>query len=352
MRPLSNVQVLRGIAALLVVVFHIREEIGERLGDDRWPSMTFGAFGVDIFFVISGFILVYATAPEFGSVRAAPTFFLRRLTRIVPLYWAVTAAYALFMVRTHQDPGYTAPYLAASLSFLPYPQPGGGDYSPAYSLGWTLEYEMFFYLCLAGVIALPRTLAVSTLSVVLLCLAVAGQLVPMPWPLDFWSNSQIIEFVFGMILAEAYLRKVRLPGWLCVALALGGFAAVLASVPSMDQWWAYRGLGWGLPGAALVGAAVFHRPRKSGAVRRFLERLGDASYSIYLIHYLVFVLVAHLLRHHLTAIPPLGYAALLLAASVGAAMITYRYFERPVTRSLQRLLVSRPPHRVARSRAS
>ena len=344
MPPLSNLQVLRGMAALLVVIFHVREEVALRYAETSWPDATFGAFGVDLFFVVSGFVMVYATSPSFGASKAAPAFFLRRLARIVPLYWAVTTAYMLFVIKTGQDPGYTAPFTLSSYLFFPYPQPWDGDYFPAYSLGWTLDYEIFFYACLSGVLALRRTAAVLALSAGLAALVLAGRLFPLPGPLSVWCNSQVLEFVFGMILAEAFIRGARLPGWLCATLVCMAFTAVLATVPTMGDWWAYRGLVWGLPGAALLAGAVFHVPGGRSLLRRFLERLGDASYSLYLLHYLVFVVVARALLHVPGSehIPALVYAPMLLAASVGAAFLTYRLFERPVTRTLQRRLSSAP----------
>ena len=96
MRKLSNIQVLRGLAALAVVVFHAREEIEDVGIETTLPSFLPGAFGVDIFFVISGFVMVYACAQHFGDARSILPFLRKRVIRIVPLYWMITVLFAAF----------------------------------------------------------------------------------------------------------------------------------------------------------------------------------------------------------------------------------------------------------------
>src|SRR5262245_21275262 len=149
-RSLLSIQILRAAAALGVVLAHI------------FPSAVIGTAGVDLFFVISGFIMVYASDRLFERRDAPRIFFLRRLARIVPLYWAVTAvlvAYPLLagvdLAAVSLSPG----VILGSFLFFPVPRPDG-SLLPVHFLGWTLDYEMFFYVVFAGFIVLSRQRAV------------------------------------------------------------------------------------------------------------------------------------------------------------------------------------------------
>ena len=114
--------------------------------------------GVDIFFVISGFIMVYASSRWFGSARAPRVFLAHRIARIVPLYWATMMVYLAVLLLTPWllNSEYLAPhFVIASFLFIPAARPDG-LVQPLYSLGWTLNYEMFFYALFAIAIAFPR----------------------------------------------------------------------------------------------------------------------------------------------------------------------------------------------------
>ena len=158
---------------------------------------TIGAFGVDLFFVVSGFIMVYASERLFGRRGVALPFMARRLARIAPLYWVFTAAFAGIAFWFGHLPGHpqaSIAHITASFLFLPALRPEDGAYFPVYSLGWTLNYEMFFYLCFAATLALKRREAVATLSVILIVLVAVGRLYVLPWPLFYWANPIVLEF--------------------------------------------------------------------------------------------------------------------------------------------------------------
>src|SRR5262249_39672775 len=139
---LDSLQALRAVAALSVVLYHI-DFIGR------------GAFGVDIFFVLSGFIICHVTAAD------RQHFLLKRLIRIVPLYWArtlVVCALALAAPRLLQTTSDSWMGLLKSLFFIPYEKESGRVY-PVLFLGWTLNYEMFFYVVFSIALALRPALA-------------------------------------------------------------------------------------------------------------------------------------------------------------------------------------------------
>jgi len=347
MRKLSNIQVLRGLAALAVAVFHAGGELdGLGIGGGL-PNLVGGAFGVDVFFVISGFVMVHASVPLFGNWRSAPPFLLKRLARIAPLYWAVTLLFAIYAHHVLGDEmggGAFAAFVATSLCFVSWLAPANADVDPVYPLGWTLEYEMFFYLCFALVLALPRAAAVAALASGFTVLVVLNlnDVVPDPW--THVAAPQILEFVAGMVVAQLALAGGRLPGAAAAALVAGGIVAVLVSIPSMDAWWAWRGMVWGGPAAAVVTAAALYLPlRAGGPLRRWFERLGDASYALYLVHYGLYVAIDALLGRlpGIARVPGPLYVLLLTGSAVAAALIVHRGFEAPVTRALQRRLAPR-----------
>ena len=347
-RPLvSSIQVLRCIAATLVVLAHLPEPLYDYNLDNIMPNMTFGVFGVDLFFVISGFIMVFATGPARGA-RPAGQFLLRRVIRIVPLYWIFTTIFVATTWHGLRHVGVSAHeirHMVASYLFLPAHEPASGDIYPTYPLGWTLNYEMFFYVCFTASLLLPRRAGVPVLAVALSSLVVLGAVLPLPWPLSYWARSQILEFVFGMLIARACLDGWRFPAKAAVPVVIAAIVAVPLYVPYIDDWDILRGLAWGLPAAGVVASAVMTPLFRPGSVTRGLEALGDASYSLYLVHYAFFLTAGYLLRPALTRhwIPAGLYAAMLFLGSFVCALLLYRLVELPMTRRLRRIATTRAP---------
>src|SRR5690606_11277040 len=214
-------QVLRAFAALAVVVYHAEydaEAVAARAGlvfehSELLPWMA----GVDVFFVISGFIMVHASDELFGMSGAASLFLTRRLIRIVPLYWAATILFLATLVLLPSTLNKAAPNLwqvVASFFFVPVER-SDGLIRPAFSLGWTLNYEMFFYALFATAIMLRRAIAVATVTAVLVLLVLIGEAVHQtglapPAALEFWSDPIVLEFAFGMGLALLRAEGLRL----------------------------------------------------------------------------------------------------------------------------------------------
>src|SRR5215204_7303162 len=133
MKTLASIQVLRAIAACVVALAHIHGDLKYHMGVSLMPVFSVGGVGVDIFFVISGFIMVYVSAPTFGEASASRVFLLRRICRIVPLYWAATTLYiaiVLWALARGSLPGLD--WALASYLFVPYP--GGNETFPVYSI--------------------------------------------------------------------------------------------------------------------------------------------------------------------------------------------------------------------------
>ncbi len=334
MREIGNIQVLRGVAALSVVMFHAQQELTFRHLPLPLPDLFVGAAGVDVFFAVSGFIILYASAPLFGRTTAVVSFARRRAARIVPLYWlalAICATYTVAYDLPPHDRHAIERSLATSMLFFP----AHGN-APLLTTGWTLNFEMLFYTLFAFALPFGRRRAVAVLSAVLVAYGLAGVFDCLPEWGSALSGSILFEFVMGLWMAEARLSGVRLPGWGAVVLAGGGALGLAATVPfDPDSWWLWRGIVWGVPAAALVAGAVLAAPEgRGGPVRRAFERLGDTSYALYIMHY---TLLAVLSRMVLPGFPPgrfgaMAFFVLLVSAAIAAGWLTHVAVERPLYR--------------------
>jgi len=341
------VQGLRAVAAGAVAFAHVahdavtagRDPNGLIAGAEGW--LSWGA-GVDIFFVISGFVIVHASANLFGRHGASTRFLRRRLTRIVPLYWVLTTLFLAMELlnasAVHAEIG-GAGYILASYVFLPYPRPDG-LVQPALGLGWTLNYEMFFYCLLSPFLRYRREAAVAG-SALLLCVLVAAEQIGAfgTTTLRFWANPIVLEFVLGMGAAVAVARGLTLPGW--VRLVLAGVAVMYMHVQS-DFPFNARVLTFGVPGAMLVVAAVSGtRAESASRTMRFMVRLGDASYAMYLFHPFV-MRSATLLGERLGAHSEASGITIVVLSMVVAqlcALLINMTFERRVTALLRSIKV-------------
>jgi peptidoglycan/LPS O-acetylase OafA/YrhL len=314
------------------------------MGGASGPFKNFllGAAGVDLFFVISGFVMVYSSESLFGRRDSPRKFFLRRLARIAPLYWAVTLAIILYIYAVHGRvlwDIYTPGSLIASFLFWPYPRVDGFAF-PVHLLGWTLNFEMFFYAVFAAVIVLPRRAAVPAICVAFLIFAAIGRAYVLPLPFLFWGNLIILEFCYGMLIAHAYREGFRLTPAAALTLGIAACAGYAVMHDPPQAWGEWRALFWGLPGAALVAScALSESTWRPGPAGRFFGLLGDASYSLYLVHPLAFPLMRWTIGRwfDFSGVPWL-YAAIAWVAAIAASIVCYLVFERPITRALQRRL--------------
>lgn len=316
MKTLYGIQYLRALAALAVVVFHAAEKTG--------GSFAIGAAGVDVFFVISGFIMWVITARR----PVTPAQFLAdRAVRIVPIYWLATLAMvAGGLVGLFPNLKLTIAHVMASLFFIPMRSPSSGEIWPVLVQGWTLNYEMFFYAVFALALLLPRRRQLPAVAIAMGGLTLAGALLPSDNALAAtYMRPIILEFVAGMMLGQLWLSG-RVPGAVIggamVVLSLSGFAAIAIFRLPFDEWTC------GPLGAMLVLGTV--SLEKGGLVRPMAvpRLLGDASYSIYLWHTFAISVVAKLCER--LAVSPL--TTLVIASIVGVAggIVAYRLLEQPL----------------------
>ncbi|HIH2748783.1 acyltransferase [Burkholderia aenigmatica] len=328
----QNLQCARALAALAVVGYHM-------------GVLPFGQAGVDIFFVISGFIMS-VVAPREGRA-----FLRKRLVRIVPLYWLTTlGVFAIAVVKPHWLNSTTAgiDYLVKSLLFVPYVKENG-HWGPLNLNGWTLEYEMLFYLVIAGSMWFVRARHATTfaaLALALFCAYVAAG-GPAGEVVAHLGQPFVLEFGLGVLACRVLETGIAgcLPrfAWLAAAaaaLAAIPLAATLLGTPAGFE----RVFWWGVPACMLIVAAVALDLRGWTIGNGMLARLGDASYSIYLLHPYVIGAANKIVGVRLDAGTWSGMAAVLvtLAAVCLCGFACHAWIERPMLAVLK--------HRLSRQR--
>ena len=330
---LNSIQYLRAIAALMVV-YHRAAGQFERIapGGPQLPLAWLGAAGVDIFFVVSGLLMWSTTV---GRDVGPGTFMVRRIRRIVPLYWAVTlgvAALALVAPRLFVSTKFDLAHLAASLAFLPFPSPLQPEHLwPVVIPGWTLNYEMFFYAIFALCLLAPERARMALIAGVLAVLVLSGVLFAPSNPyLAFYTDKIMLGFVFGLVVARL-AERVRIPTPAAFLSAVAGFLLMAAVRSEHSLAWSF--------GSMLVVLGFVALETNGRMAKLPLLAIGNASYSIYLTHVLILPGVgkAFLAVTRNTATVPVAivftFACLLVATAFG--LLVYRLLEAPVDRYLR-----------------
>jgi peptidoglycan/LPS O-acetylase OafA/YrhL len=368
---LLSVQRLRAAAALMVVLYHLattapfgRLGPGDRLGPLAGLFEAVGFAGVDLFFVISGVVMMITCGDQFGRAGASGRFLLRRAVRIYPMYWLVTVA---VLAACWWRPEWMArnklslDFVAKSLMLWPQRE------FPVVAVGWTLTYEMFFYVAFAALLLLPRRAAGRMLvawgaATLLLYAAIDdpanhgalhGYL-----QLPVYASPLALEFIVGCAIgAAAQARSMRWPGT-AITAGLAALATIGAYVgsrfPQEAQYGLTRFLVFGLPAALIVYGAV-GRELAGGAIeRRWLDFWGDASYSTYLTHVYVILIFGRVLSPRMAEVRAwqtwLAAAGCLLCCLLVAAGC-HVFVERPLHRRLSRAVGSAPSQARSTGRA-
>lgn len=289
-----SIHYLRAVAALSVVGYHAFPK-------DYAPVL---AGGVDVFFVISGFVMVESTRREFVASR----FLLARAVRIFPTYWIACALTYVFVAKGPVQDWFflsnTGPIMGWPV-VLPFLQPG-----------WTLIYELVFYMIFACCLGNWKVV-----SAILMALAASGAI----WQTAL-TNPVFVEFAFGMAIANAPREMLRRWSALLLLFAAVGFlwASTAPTIDMADRWWLL-----GFPAAALVAAALGAEEKIPAS--KVMHFLGAASYSIYLVHFLLMTWFK-------------DWTGFVIGT--GAGCVVYVLLEVPVTRLLKRIIArlsARPP---------
>jgi exopolysaccharide production protein ExoZ len=279
---LRSLQILRFVAAAMVVWDHAAHS-------------TLGAAGVDVFFVLSGYVICLV-----AQGRTAGGFLRDRLTRIFPIYYVCTIPWVV-LVLVHGLPDLSTPQsIAATLTLWPVYD---HIFGPLLAAGWSLCFELLFYACMAAVLVWRRLAWLLPAAWGLSLLAAYATGLPL---FRFIGNPLIAEFGFGVALATIGFRSrpagaaalcIAVAAWLLVGPHLADKFAASGSVWDLGS--TERPLVWGLPAALAVWGALQFDPLTS-RLSAWLSYLGDASYSIYLTHLFTIVALAPILPWPLT----------------------------------------------------
>lgn len=349
-KVINAIQILRGYAAVSVMIGHALVEAYTYRGVDR----TFNEFpllaGVDVFFVISGLIMYVTGNQLYGSARSIGVFWSHRIIRIVPLYWLFTTLMVLVLLTMSQHVGATKldwPNVLGSYFFYPVERPGG-RVAPVLSPGWTLDYEVLFYFLFGLSLWFRRSIGLALLLVTLALLPlVVSILNPSNTALRFWGDSIVLEFGFGILLGVA-MKRLRANARVLPAALL--FLSSFGLLLFLSEYELPRFIKGGIPAAAMVSAALLLPTRVDVRLPRWAILIGDSSYALYLCHRFVLRLLTIAFSHvsmEATAFIVL-YAATATVLSIAAGVFVHLLIEKPMLRLLRSLRMEAVPRKGGR----
>lgn len=317
----DSIELLRFVAATSVLFVHI-------------PTIGAGYFGVDIFFVISGFVMMLSTEAS------AKSFLLKRAIRILPIYYALTIGVFLIamwhpslLANTTAD----LSHLVKSLLFIPFDKNGIGHY-PILFLGWTLNYEMYFYVIFWAALMISRShrALISTVALVTIYLLCKGN---RSLPLAAYGNSIALEFALGMLVYEFVVKKDAVKSiQICVPLLLVALTSAGFSESRFFQL--------GILSSLFVALTLVVLKRVE--IPRIVTLLGGSSYALYLTHpYIIQVFDKSTRWFSGTSLQAAAAIVLALLLCNVAAIAIFVYLESPLLAYLRGAILGRRETAVA-----
>jgi len=330
---LGGIEALRGLAASAVVLCHAARHVDKARGA---PGLILafqaGHAGVDLFFVISGFIILYVHGRDIGRPARLAHYLRRRCSRVLPLYWiALGLTIGMVVAAGHAAPGPLATLRSALLL------PSWSE--PILGIAWTLQWEMLFY-ALFAVLIVDRRAGAAMFLVWLASIAAAAVGLRPAWLAPSVCGAYGVEFFFGMAAAHVLrTRTVPAPRLLACAGAAGFLTAMALESAGVLGGFGLRGrFAYGLSAMLLLlGVAALDRAKVT-RVPAWLRRLGGASYSIYLFQF-VFIGLAWqtLLKAGLTqTLSSEDLFIILAAVALAGGVLANQLVERPLLRGMQR----------------
>lgn len=363
-KKLDSVQALRGLAVLLVVLFHCAGIQKEGLDSSRTAEIALlsgiwdrGYAGVDLFFVISGFIMVYVTHGKSYNGKDIGRFLYNRVARIYPLWWFFASFMALYFLISY---GQAAPpdrvseansveYLIKS--FLLIPQ----HHVPVLGVGWTLIHEVYFYIIFAGFLFFDRNklplLLCGWVVLTLLGALMGSNHTSTGGYVSIISSLLTVEFIAGAFAALLVTREIFRFEKTC--LIIGVVSTILAMMfytdisHNLSRWG--RVVVYTIPFILIIYGAVICEKKGYISYPHFLVSLGDWSYSLYLSHFLVFLTIRRVLEYMAPFLPHelhyqaegwidnLVFTVVALTATIIFSALCYRFIEQPLLKLSRRL---------------
>ena len=339
---LLGLEAMRGIAALLVVLHHVAVTLAlpkyMGLVIAAGILVPLGRAGVDLFFVLSGFIIYYVHHRDIGHPQRLRHYAMRRLVRIYPTYWVVLLLVVggLFALPSLGPDFDRRPrVILQSALLIPFTRPG--EFTIV-GVAWTLSHELLFY-ALFGIAILSGRVGAKIFAIWLLCLVVARLLPELPPPFNFFLHVKNLEFFIGMAIARLLLAgRMRADLGVLLAGAVGFVAVAAIERRGFDFQEAAPTLLYGIAaGVMILSLGALENQRRLSVVPRPLVLLGAASYSIYLIHFTVVVgLVKAAHAAGVTGRAGIFLVPVITALATVAGLALHRSVERPVLRAARR----------------
>jgi exopolysaccharide production protein ExoZ len=322
-QEIYTIQYLRAIAALFIVYYHLALRYG--------APIPIGSFPLDLFFVISGFITWVISVDRPISPAA---FMGRRIVRLVPIYWLATTATALLILA---KPNFTYGHeldlgrFLGSLFFLP--TLSGDRILPVMLQGWTLVYEMMFYCIVATSFFLAQRYRPLFIAAIVGTLAALHGWVPEDHFFALTKPSLLLEFLAGILLGVVWKNVSLSAGWALLFLVAGPIGLALNEYYRPDN---ISILMLVIPPVLVVAGAAYYEKSRGLPDVRLLRFLGDASYSIFIWHVLISIILEGVLLHlHL---PNALQFALVISTTVVLCCLIYICSDRPMTDYLRGVL--------------
>ena len=330
---IKNLQVLRALAALLVVFFHC-----------DFLNLKIGQFGVDIFFVISGFIISFILNKE------QENFLVKRLIRVIPMYYLFTILVILAWVV--YPVGFTNLYVSfssivKSLFFIPYEV---GNSGPILSLGWTLNYEIFFYVIVGlflSILKKPSKILLFSALLILFLVLIRWIFNPSNSLMLFYGHEIVIEFIFGISIyyivnfCKPVLRNKIIIFFIGV-LAFSSF--IIMVYFDYQKIYFSRTLLFGIPSFFVVLFFIIseHLLNIENPIYKYFYQIGNASYVMYLIHPFIIFFIARLISpfFEISLFNSIIELIIKLSLVVLISNSIHRIIELPLVRILQKKLLS------------
>ncbi len=349
---IRNIQALRALAAILVVFYHLTSvDLKYGNGTAVLPAwFGYGACGVDLFFVISGFVMVTVTAGKPRSLESVRRFLIQRATRIYPLYWFYSLiVLAIFLTKPSMVSAWQGTEVNVVRSFLLLPDSA----MPLLNVGWSLIFEGYFYLVFSALLLLKSDRH-QRVGLVIWAVIVSLGLAATNWTnvesgpvVKVMTHYLTYEFIAGCCIGELIqANRTRYAG-IAVGLGVGMFAVLcLMHDPALqtqfESTWR-RVVVFGIPAALVVYGVVSLEVSRGVFISSWMEFIGDASYSIYLSHVLVLSLLGRIwwATQWNGPVQSRLSLALMVVVVIACGLLSYVLVERPLLALTRRQRVNK-----------
>jgi hypothetical protein len=348
---LNSIQFLRGFAALAVVIHHTSGYVKRYFE----PTLLFndyfsiGFAGVDLFFVISGFIIHFTSKKYLNNPSKLTEYLKKRFIRVYPIYWIITTTLFfsswLLVIILHKNIfsiGYPDTMLAYLKTYTLFPL-----HFAINPVTWTLSYELFFYVCFAILIISKRLwiilaliMVVSFYNIFLDVSEVAD--IDLNY-YNFVFSGYNFEFLFGFLIYQFY-EKINLSNLISVLLLIISLFIIVFFGYSVGDYDSYRRvLTFGFPSGLILIALLNLEKNKAISFPRFTILLGDASYALYLIHFPMMLLlnkIPQILGFTFSGSAEVWYSYFIIFSIVITSIFVHKWVEKPVAKKLNSILAN------------